>query len=378
VTEPRRDARPGGFLGLPRWLQLLAWAGIVAATVSTAPHHTGRRVATGIVMVIAALAMQFTGDGPRLRRALAITLASATGLAGMLLSPSGIAEIPVFMAATRIPLALSGRAMWTFVVVDALVTDAAIVWISGSFVGLLAGLGIPLLVQRSATQQQLVEEHDRAQALLAELQASRDAQEQAAALRERGRIAREMHDVLAHSLAGLSLQLQATRAIAVREGASAEVLEPLDTAAALARDGLAEARQAVGALRDPVGLGLDALPALVQRHPGEVELRVTGTPAEIAAEAGHALYRAVQESLTNSSRYAPGAPVRVTIAWTPDLLGVCVEDDGPLPGRVPVTGQGSGLGLAGMQERLSQHGGTLTAGPRPDGGWRVEATVPLS
>jgi len=204
VTQPGTDQRAGGFIGLPRWLQLLVWAGIVAATVSTAPDHTGRRVATGVVMVIAALAMQSTGSGPRSRRAIAITLASAMGIAGTLLSPSGIAEIPVFMAATRIPLAFSGRAMWTFVVVDAVLTDAAIVWISGSFVGLLAGLGIPLLVQRSATQQQLVEEHDRAQALLAELQASRDAQEQAAALRERGRIAREMHDVLAHSLAGLS------------------------------------------------------------------------------------------------------------------------------------------------------------------------------
>jgi signal transduction histidine kinase len=377
VTQAKVDRQSGGLIGLPRWLQLLVWAGIAAATVSATPDHTGRRVAAGAVMVLAGLAMQFTGNGTRTRRAAAIMLASAAGIAGMILSPSGIAEIPVFMAATRIPLAFSGRVMWTFVVVDALLTDAAIVWISGSYVGLLAGFGIPLLVQRSATQQQLVEEHDRAQALLAELQASRDAQEQAAALRERGRIAREMHDVLAHSLAGLSLQLQATRAIAVRAGVGADVLEPLDTAAALARDGLAEARQAVGALRDPVGLGLDALPALVQRHPAEVELHVTGTPADVPAETGHALYRAVQESLTNAARYAPGSPVRVAVAWTPGLLTVCVDDDGPLPGRVPVTGQGSGLGLAGMQERLAQHGGKLTAGPRPDGGWRVEATVPL-
>src|SRR5581483_4573125 len=185
-----------------------------------------------------------------------------------------------------------------------------------------------------------------------------------------------MHDVLAHSLAGLSVQLQAVRALATREGVGPAVLDPLDKAAELARAGLGEARAAVGALRAPVGLGLAELPALVRRHPGETTFDETGTPGEVTAEAGHAVYRAVQESLTNSARYAPGSPVAVALRWSADGLTVTVADHGPGPDREPVTGVGTGLGLAGMTERLEQAGGRLTAGPRPGGGWQVELTVP--
>src|SRR6185312_17164911 len=159
---------------------------------------------------------------------------------------------------------------------------------------------------------------------------------------------------LAHSLAGLSLQLQAARAVAAKEGASADVLGPLDRAADLARDGVAEARAAVGTLRDPVGLGVTDLGALVDRHPGDAQLHVTGTPALVAPEAGHAVYRAVQEALTNAARYAPGSAVTVTQRWGPESLEVVVADSGPAPDREVVRGQGTGLGLAGMAERIQQ------------------------
>jgi signal transduction histidine kinase len=261
--------------------------------------------------------------------------------------------------------------------VDAVAFGATIAYISGSPAGALAGLGIPLLVQRELEHQELIRERDRAQALLAEAQHAREAEAQTAALRERGRIAREMHDVLAHSLAGLSLQLQAVRAIASREHVSAAVLDPLDKAAALARDGLAEARAAVSTLRDPTGLGVDAIPALVDRHPGSATLTVQGSPGQIPAETGHAVYRAVQEALTNAARYAPGSPVTVDLSWRADELEVVVCDDGPAPGRTALTGQGSGLGLAGMSERIRQVGGALQAGPR-EGGWQVRLTVPAT
>jgi signal transduction histidine kinase len=102
----------------------------------------------------------------------------------------------------------------------------------------------------------------------------------------------------------------------------------------------------------------------------------------VTAEAGHAVYRAVQESLTNAARYAPGAAVRVRMQWGPDLLRVEVEDDGAAPGHQPLVGQGGGLGLAGMRERLAAVGGSVEAGPRgPQGppgppGWRVVVGVP--
>ena len=221
---------------------------------------------------------------------------------------------------------------------DTIAFGGVIGWISQSVAGLLAGTGIPLLVQRAVEHRDLVQERDRAQALLAEVQAGREAETQAAALRERGRIAREMHDVLAHSLAGLSVQLQAVRAVAARERVGPAVLEPLDKAAALAREGLGEARAAVSALRDPVGLGLDALPALVERHPGTAVLDETGTRGQVSVDAAHAVYRAVQESLTNAARYAPGSVVRVALEWQPTPS----RSPSPTTGRHPAARRSAG------------------------------------
>ena len=194
---------------------------------------------------------------------------------------------------------------------------------------------MPILARRRLDQEALQAERDRALALLAELEAARDAQAQAAALEERGRIAREMHDVLAHSLAGLSLQLQAVRAVAGREGVGPAVLEPLDRAAELARTGVDEAKAAVSALRETPPLGIDDLPSLVERFPGDARFVTTGSALAVDPVLGHALYRAVQESLTNAARYAPGSPVRVELSW--DLSGpvVTVTDEGPAPGHHP-------------------------------------------
>jgi signal transduction histidine kinase len=298
-----------------------------------------------------------------------------SGLAVSVISPKGLAYALVVVAASRAPQAFDGMALRVFTIVDTLAFGITVGVVSRSLAGYLAGAAIPALVQRAVEHRDLVRERDRAQALLAEAQGAREAEAQAAALRERGRIARDMHDVLAHTLAGLSVQLQAVRAVAAREHAPDTVLAPLDKAAALAKDGLAEARGAVGALRDPVGLGLAELPALVARHPGEATLHTVGTPGEVPGQAGHAIYRAVQESLTNAVRYAPGAAVDVTLTWSADALQVAVADGGRAAGRDPVAGPGTGLGLAGMAERVEQVGGALHAGPEGSG-WRVTATVP--
>jgi signal transduction histidine kinase len=121
---------------------------------------------------------------------------------------------------------------------------------------------------------------------------------------------------------------------------------------------------------------LAEIPALVARQPGSVALETVGAPVPIAAEPGHAVYRAVQEALTNAARYAPGADVVVTITFATDRLCVTVEDSGPPPGRAALASQGTGLGLAGMDERIRGVGGSLTAGPRPVGGWSVRVEVP--
>jgi signal transduction histidine kinase len=293
----------------------------------------------------------------------------------MLIATGGLGEIPVLVAAARLPFAFPPRTTRALSAVGAVGFGAAVAYASGSIAGLAAGVGVPLLVTRSEQRRELVTERDRARALLAELEATRAAEAQSLALRERARIARDMHDVLAHTLAGLSLQLQAARAAAQRSGAGPELAEPLERAADLARDGLAEARSAVGALREPPEHGIGELPALVARFPGDVKLSLDGG-ADLSQHAANAVYRAVQEALTNATRYAPGSPVRVAVCDEAAELVATVEDEGPAPGHETLAGLGSGLGLAGMRERLAEVGGTVTAGPRPGSGWRVEIRVP--
>jgi signal transduction histidine kinase len=355
--------------------RLAAWIALAVATVLSARGATVRLVAA-VEIGVAVAAILFARH-PRIAvRRIAVVVASVGGFLACFVAPRGLGEVVVVIAASRLPEAFDGRVLQVLTALDTAALGATVGYISRSFVGALAGAAIPLLVQRALEHRDLQRERDRAQALLAEVQAGRDAEAQAAALRERGRIARDMHDVLAHSLAGLSVQLQAARAVAVRDGVGAAVLDPLDKAASLARDGLAEARAAVGALRDPAGLGLAELPALVARHPGAVTLETRGVPAEVTAAAGHAVYRAVQEALTNAARYAPGSPVRVELRWVEQGLRVSVTDSGPARDRSVVAGQGTGLGLAGMDERLRAVGASLRAGPRPDGGWEILIDVP--
>ena len=296
---------------LPPWWRVIAWSLLVAAAVWAA-HGLAAKVAAGVLMAVAALGTQLSTREDSAYRPAATLVAIAAGLAVILLAPNGLGEIPVLVAVMAIPNAFPARVATALLIAVTVLFGLAVWWVSDSFAGLLAGLAVPFLAQRAVQRREILRERDRAQALLVELEIGRDAEAQAAALRERGRIAREMHDVLAHSLAGLSLQLQAARAVAAKEGASADVLGPLDRAADLARDGLAEARAAVGTLRDPVGLGVNDLGALVDRHPGDAQLHVTGAPASVSPEAGHAAYRAVQEALTNAARYAPGSHVTVS------------------------------------------------------------------
>ncbi len=361
--------------GTPIWWRLIAW-GLLVGDAIYAGAHPLTKVAAGLLMAVSALALQY-GESAQLRtRQIAAVVAGVTGLAVILLAPNALGEVPVLIVASRMAPLVSGRSGRAILVAFSIAFGLAVGWATHSIAGLLAGTGIPLLYQRGAERQELVEERDRARALLVELEASRGAEAQAAATKERARIARDMHDVLAHSLAGLSLQLQATRAVAIKSHAGPEVIAPLDRAAELAREGLAEARSAVGALRDAGGLNVEALPGLVARYPGAARLDLQGTPGEVTDEVGEAVYRAVQESLTNAARYAPGSPVVISLDWEPERLNVRVGDLGPAPGHTALTGAGSGNGLGGMAERLTACGGSVRSGAQAGGGWLVEITAP--
>jgi signal transduction histidine kinase len=200
-----------------------------------------------------------------------------------------------------------------------------------------------------------------------QLQESRAEHAQSAALGERQRVARELHDVLAHSLSALALQLEGTRLLARDRDADPEVISGLERAHHLAVSGLTEARQAISALR---GDDLPALEDLAGTFPGAT-LTVTGTPREATSEARLALYRTAQEALTNVRRHSASDRVELKLVYEDDGTTLTVQDHGQ---AAPVIG-GRGYGLTGMRERAELLGGRLNAGPTDDG-FRVELWLP--
>lgn len=208
-----------------------------------------------------------------------------------------------------------------------------------------------------------------------------DEEHAAAADRERARIAREMHDILAHSISLIVVQAEAGP-VAVRSDPS-RAEAAFDAIADTGREALAQLRRTLGMLRSH-GIDrvpqpdLEALPALVAgaRESGLVtSLHENGGRRPVPAEVALAAYRIVQESLTNTLKHAAASRVSVRLDWRDAALDVEVSDDGRGPS--PNTG-GGGHGLAGMRERVGACGGNLTAGRGPDGsGFRVFATLPL-
>ncbi|MER6160642.1 histidine kinase [Streptomyces sp. NPDC001868] len=223
------------------------------------------------------------------------------------------------------------------------------------------------------------------------LQARQEAATRLAVEHERSRIARELHDVVTHNVSVMVIQAGAARK--VMDVAPDRAREALLAVEAGGRTAMTELRHVMGLLtmsddeHDPAvdtelapQPGLDQLPALTSRVRASgvpVELTVTGTPSSaLPPGAGLAAYRVVQEALTNTVKHAAGARVRVTVDHTPTEVRLEITDTGGTP--APEAATGTGRGLLGLRERLAVHGGTLTTGPRPTGGYRVQAVIPLT
>jgi signal transduction histidine kinase len=234
---------------------------------------------------------------------------------------------------------------------------------------------------------------EQAELLVAQTQRSQEEHVRAARLEESARIAREIHDVLAHALAGLTIQLEATSAL-LEQGADREaILARVQRAHALAREGLQETRRAVGALREdeaPASVeaisARAAIEALVEEYrtgtDAPAELTIDGDPTRLAGPTGQTVQRIVQEALTNVRKHAPGAAVSVAVhaGELPEEDVVLRVDDHPVGnghGAPPksLAASGGGYGLQGMRERAQLLGGTLAAGAGSRG-WRVELRLP--
>ncbi|WP_250402177.1 sensor histidine kinase [Streptomyces cellostaticus] len=212
-----------------------------------------------------------------------------------------------------------------------------------------------------------------AQRLLAQERAARAAEAESAALAERARIAREIHDVLAHSLSAQLVHLEAARLLIERGAERDQILERVVAARGMARDGLAETRQALSALRGELTPLEEFLNGLVTAADG-ADVTVTGERRPLPAEASQAVRRVAQEALTNVRKHAQGARVELRLDYGEHEVTLGVRDSGGRPGEL--TGSGGGYGLRGMRERAELLGGSLDAGPEEEG-FVVTLKVPV-
>jgi signal transduction histidine kinase len=243
---------------------------------------------------------------------------------------------------------------------------------------LIFGVALRVQVERSIALAVAADRAEREQ----------EATAQAAVHEERARIARELHDVVAHNVGLIVLQAGGARSVLATdpERARAALRQVEETG----RQTLTEMRHLVGILRvdedeerQPLPR-LERLPALVDeaRAGGlTVDLQIEGPPVELPAGLELAAYRIIQEALTNVRKHAPTSRALVRVCYEPDRLSVGVSDDGGpsvAEGDTARITSGPGHGLIGMRERVQLYGGQFEAGSMPDGGFRVEATFPLS
>jgi signal transduction histidine kinase len=218
----------------------------------------------------------------------------------------------------------------------------------------------------------------------ARLERERDAQAQIAAAAERARIARELHDVVAHNVS--VMVVQADGASYALDSDPEKARQALAAIAGTGRQALAEMRRLLGVLRSDDGeTGLAPLPGIGQlaellqqtRAAGlAVDFTVEGVPGPLPGGVALAAYRIVQESLTNTRKHGgPTASARVTLRYCEDVLVLSIADDGR---GAAAAADGAGHGMTGMRERVALYGGTLRAGPRPGGGYQVTARLPLT
>jgi signal transduction histidine kinase len=213
------------------------------------------------------------------------------------------------------------------------------------------------------------------------LEVDRDAQARVAVTLERARIARELHDVVGHSVSVMTVQASAVRRRLNPD--QEQEREALEIVEQTGREALAEMRRLVGVLRRPEEAPalapqpslehLDRLVAQAQESGLPVELRIEGEPTQLPPGVDLTAYRLVQEGLTNAIKHARASRADVVVRYEDGTVEVSVTDDGPGGGD----GGGGGHGLVGMRERVTVYGGELEAGPRPEGGYSLKARLPV-
>jgi signal transduction histidine kinase len=357
-------------LGAPDWLRILLILGMVVPVVFRRAHPVGAFAAVVVDGAVQVLVLNRPTSADISVLIVCYTLAAYTprrvSLRGLGICLVGAAAAVVFWHPARGGDRLTAMG-WSALLLGSLVLAA---WLLGDSIRWRRGF------------YQALEER------AARLEQERDAQAQIAAAAERARIARELHDVVAHNVS--VMVVQADGAAYALDSSPQRAREALGAISATGRRALAELRSLLGVLRDSAGpaVALAPQPGLEQLEELVVEARSAGLPVSLTVEGvprpvpqGEALaaYRVVQESLTNTRKHAgPGVSAAVTLRYAEESLVISVTDDGrgasaPKDGALADPGHG----LAGMRERVELYGGSMRSGPRAGGGYEVVAQLPL-
>ncbi|MCL2515771.1 MAG: histidine kinase [Microbacteriaceae bacterium] len=372
-----------GWWGVATVLALLAWALVVGlsrwsldTTSSTALRRVSR-VASAVGVVAAALS-QAPSDGIHIAPLAILLIMAISDETESVWFGAALAAVAFVLTPIGAAFAATG---------------------AQAVLGYLAATGVWVLIGISRRQARTAQR--RTAELLAQQQEAREQEAKAGLLAARQAAARDIHDVLAHSLGGLVIQLDAAEAL-LESGRVEDAASTVTRARALAAEGLADARRAVAALRSPDETEVSertardlagAAERLLRAHRelgGRVAARLdlAGLPAQLPAPVATAFERALQEALSNARRHAPGAPVAVRLTASPRRLDLEVENPlaaaagtgsaGAVPPREGAARVGGGHGLTGMAERFAAlPGGSVTARATP-GGFVVSATASLA
>ncbi|MFE6813686.1 histidine kinase [Streptomyces sp. NPDC057677] len=390
APPPRSDLGPGaGARRVPgqdprvQWVASLAVVVVGAVTIRPM-GFTGQGLAVAVLFVVNAAALLARRlpehrVSPRLVLVwLTVGVVAAAALIGV--SSSGTGYLFAFFLSGHIGYRLETRPALVLAGLCSLLCGAvlffrlgpgyeALPWVFGLLTGLPVVMGILNRTQRQAVRAAI-------EAAEAAERAAR-AEARTAVLSERSRIARDVHDVLAHSLAGINMQLELADAL-MDTGDLDKVREAHDKAHGLVKDSLRQAQWTVHALREDALPLRETLTAMLESSGHHDALTVNGTVRDVPARVTQDLLRIAQEALTNAARHAPGGEVRAELTYTAEVVALRVRN-GPAT-REASAGVGSGMGLIGMRERVALLNGTLSAGPITEGprrnGWQVEAVIP--
>lgn len=353
--------------------------------------YDGGPAGAGWVTALASLLFISLLSLRRVAPSLTIGLASfvmltQTMLGGRMTTTLSLAIAAVLLvASTGLHLPRVAATAWAFVYLAVAWIDVAVATEQGVISDLVftAVLVVGLPVVAGATLRAHRERSAELAHLNARLADQADRLASVAALEERARIAREMHDVVSHSVSLMVVQAGAARRMLDKDPDQSR--QALLAVEEVGREALTELRRTLGVLRDDAAPsvltpqpGTEQIPEIVERAGAaglDVVYAVQGEPRAIAPGAALALYRVAQEALTNAARHAAGARIRLTLSWEPDAVQVSIVDDG---GQAVPAAAGSGLGLVGMRERVTAYGGTLRTGPVAGAtGFEVRARLPV-